>query len=239
MGLTGGISTGKSTVSQRLRDKFDVTVVDADQIAKDVVQPGKSAYLQIVAAFGPEIPDLVNESDKSLNRASLGSHVFGNRERLTILNGIVHPAVKREMLWSVLMAYVRFNRMVVLDVPLLFESGLDKVCGLVLTVACDEKTQLERLLKRNPELSEEDAHKRIASQMPMKERNYRSDIVIDNLLTLEDLNASIDSVVTHITPGFWISVLDLLTPIGVLSAVFTFVLRRINDRFKSKKPKID
>ncbi|KAG7193380.1 uncharacterized protein KQ657_000798 [Scheffersomyces spartinae] len=239
VGLTGGISTGKSTVSARLRDNFGVPVVDADQIAREVVQPGKRAYNQIVEAFGSEIDDLVNESDQSLNRTSLGSYVFGNRERLAILNGIVHPAVKRAIAWGIFHAYLGFNRMVVLDVPLLFESGLDKMCGIVVTVACDEDTQLARLLKRNQELSAEDAQKRIASQMPMKERNYKSDIVIDNLLSLDDLYASIDAVVSHITPGFWITLLDLVTPIGGLSALFTFILRRINDRFKSAKAKTE
>ena len=162
VGLTGGIATGKSTVSNSLREKHGLTVIDADSIAREVVCPGKSAYKQIVETF-KDIPNLIN-ADQTLNRGELGKAVFGNKQRIGQLNGIVHPAVKTEIVWQLLVAYVSLQRMVILDVPLLFESGLNVICGVTVTVSCSLEMQIERLLARNPELSAEDGQKRIQSQ---------------------------------------------------------------------------
>lgn len=236
VGLTGGIAAGKSTVSTTLREKYKLTVVDADVIAKEVVDPGRKAYKQIVETFGPEIEGLVNPDDYSLNRALLGKAVFGNKEKLAQLNRIVHPAVKKEIIWQVLKAYVTFKSIVVLDVPLLYESGLYRVCGLVVTVSCERQVALERLVDRNPELSREDAEKRISSQMSNEERNYRADLVIDNNGVQLVLNTAIDSIVKEIRPLPFITFLDLFPLFGLLSALYTVALRSIRDKYKGTKP---
>lgn len=235
VGLTGGIATGKSTVSTRLAENHNLTIIDADLIAKEVVQPGKNAYTQIVKTFA-DVEDLIND-DKSLNRAALGSAVFGNKEKLSKLNSIVHPAVKKEIVWRILSAYFRLERLVILDVPLLFESGLDMVCGLTISVSSSDKLQIERLLNRNPELSREDAEKRISSQMPSSHRNYRADIVIENNSDVASLRKEVDHVVKAITPGLFRTVLEYFPPVGIFAAVLYFTLRQLRDRFRGYAPK--
>lgn len=238
VGLTGGIACGKSTVSKELKDRYGLTIVDADLIAREVVYPNKPAFNKIVAAFGDEVPNLINE-DGNLNRAALGQAVFGNKEKLAILNSIVHPAVKWEIFKQIIRAYFSLNKLVILDVPLLYESGLSLLCGLTVTVSCERNVQIERLLARNNELSESDANKRIESQMSNKERNYRSDIVLDNSGSLDSLKESIKCLVPEIKPNLIWYLLDLFPPFAVTSALFTFTIRRIADRFKGTKPKSD
>ncbi|CUM46692.1 uncharacterized protein AC631_04353 [Debaryomyces fabryi] len=238
VGLTGGIGAGKSTVSRTLRETHNLTIVDADLIARDVVNPGRKAYNRILEAFADDIPDLVNPKDGSLNRAVLGNAVFGNKEKLKRLNSIVHPAVRKEILWQILQAYLRFQSLVILDVPLLFEAGLNKICGTTVTVTCDKELQVKRIAARNSELSEEDIRKRIESQMTNEERNYRSDLVIDNSSSLDDLQKCVASVVKEIRPNLILTLLDLFPPFGLLSALYTFTLRTIRDKYKGTKPLI-
>ncbi|ODV80542.1 CoaE-domain-containing protein [Suhomyces tanzawaensis NRRL Y-17324] len=237
VGLTGGIATGKSTVSKTLHERHNYTIVDADLIAKEVVYPGKRAYEEVVKAFKDEVEDLVNPNDFSLNRGALGAAVFGNRERLNKLNSIVHPAVKKEIVWQIFHAYVTAQSLVILDVPLLFESGLDKICGLTVTVTCADDIQKQRLQLRNPELSAEDVQKRIDSQMSNAVRNHRADLVIDNSKDLKRLKQSIDEVAKEIHPGIIFTALDLFPPFGLISALFTFAIRSVRDRLKGNEPK--
>lgn len=235
VGLTGGISSGKSTVSSTLNSKYNLTVIDADLIAKEVVLPGRKAYKQIVETFGDDIPDLVDPETKMLNRAALGKNVFPNKANLRKLNGIVHPAVKHEIAWQIIQAFFRFQKLVILDVPLLFESGLNVICGKTISVTCNPELQLERLLLRNPELSKEDAENRIASQGSSKERVLRSDIVIDNNGTKLDLETSIESVVQEITPSAIWTILDFIPGVVFLSAGITFAITQFKDSSKRKK----
>ncbi|RCK65199.1 Dephospho-CoA kinase CAB5 [Candida viswanathii] len=240
VGLTGGIACGKSTVSKELKEKYHLTVVDADLIAREVVYPNKPAFKKIVAAFGQDVPDLVNPQDGSLNRPALGKAVFGNKDKLATLNAIVHPAVKWEMFRQILIAYITLKQLIVLDVPLLYESGLSLICGLTVTISCTKEIQVERLLARNPELSVTDVTKRIDSQMSNDERNYRSDIVIDNSGDLNTLYESIKSLVHEIKPNLIWYLLDLFPPFAILSALFTFTIRRISDKFiGTRKPKVE
>ncbi|KAK6199968.1 dephospho-CoA kinase-domain-containing protein [Scheffersomyces amazonensis] len=235
VGLTGGIASGKSTVVSRLKEKHGLTIVDADLIAREVVEPGKVAYKQIVDSFLPIVSDLLNE-DKSLNRAALGRAVFGNSERLKILNSIVHPAVKKEIAWQIFRAYIRFKNLVILDVPLLFETKLDIICGLTITITCPKDSQLQRLLNRNPDLTELEAKKRIDSQLTNDERNFRADVVIDNSKDLKQLYKSVDAVVNEINPNIIFTILDYFPPFAILSALFTFAIRNLRDKFTGKKP---
>lgn len=237
VGLTGGISSGKSTVSSTLKDKYNLTVVDADAIAKEVVLPGKTAYKQILTTFAGDIPGLVDPSTQMLNRAELGKAVFTDKAKLRMLNSIVHPAVKKEMAWQVLRAYLTFQKLVILDVPLLFESGISMICGKVVTITCDEDLQLQRLLARNPELSEEDARNRISNQSSNRERNARADIVVNNNGTKTELESQIQTVVTEITPNLIWTVLDYLPGFVFLSAGITFIVRQTIDNYKMKSLK--
>lgn len=238
IGLTGGIACGKSTVSSHIAS-LGIPVVDADAIARQVVEPGTPAYKQVVEAFSALVPQLLN-SDGSLNRAELGKAVFGDKERLARLNKIVHGAVKREMARQVLWLYLQGNAAAVLDVPLLFEAGLDRVCGFILTVACDDETQLQRLLKRNPDLTHEDAQKRILSQLSSAERAQRADRVISNNGSVEDLRKEVERVMLTLVPGVFWKVLALFPPWGLLSATLTVAWRYGRECWNLKlKKKID
>lgn len=238
VGLTGGISSGKSTVSSRLRDQ-GLTIIDADLIAREVVVPGKRAYRQILETFGEIVPDLLNE-DRTLNRAALGKAVFGNQERLKKLNSIVHPAVRREIFWQLLKAYFKLRNMVILDVPLLFESNLNQICGVTMTVFCDKDVQIKRLRSRNPELTEEDAEKRVNSQMSNQERNFLADYIVDNNGTMKELEKSIDLLLKQISPGKIMTLIDYFPPFGIVSAVYTYLLNLICHKFKcGRPPKLD
>ncbi|CAN3366769.1 dephospho-CoA kinase Cab5p [Diutina catenulata] len=213
IGLTGGIASGKSTVSNELKNTRGLTVVDADLIARQVVEPGRPAYRKLIAAFA-DVDDLTLANGE-LNRPALGKAVFGHPERLKVLNGITHPAVRREIFKQIVSAYLRVNQMVVLDVPLLFEAGLDKVCGVTISVSTASDTQISRLLARNPELSREDAEKRISSQMSSEVRNGRADIVLDNNGSVEDLKASVAAVVARVRPSWWWTLVTW-TPVGIV-----------------------
>ncbi|KAK4149210.1 dephospho-CoA kinase, partial [Chaetomidium leptoderma] len=206
IGLTGSIATGKSTVSSLLSQApYGLPVIDADLLARKVVEPGTPGYKAIVDYFGPSTPDLLipagdgsssstdggdnNSSSgmpengpaglgRPLNRPALGRRVFGDDEQRrkdrAVLNGIVHPAVRRAMFSAVMGRYLRGERAVVLDVPLLFESRLDRFCGTVLVVAVrDPAVQMERLRKRDPHLSVEDAENRVRSQGDVREKARR------------------------------------------------------------------
>ncbi|QPG75052.1 hypothetical protein FOA43_002392 [Brettanomyces nanus] len=226
VGLTGGIASGKSTVSKRLQNRYDLTVIDADRIAREVVVPGKAAYSKIVKYFGPKIPDLVEAPNSVLNRAALGRYVFSHKEELKVLNSFTHPAVRNEILRQILGCYIHFEKMCILDVPLLFEAGMDKMCGITLCVVCDRKIQLERLMNRNSELSKQDCENRIDSQMSNSEKICRADIVIDNETTIDQLYESLDHSIRQIQPSaLWAYLEVICPPIAVVSAGFCLLGR--------------
>lgn len=236
VGLTGGIACGKSTVSSILKEKHGVEIIDADVIAREVVQPGEYAYDQIISHFGPLIPNLINDDDKSLNRAALGSFVFGDKSQLKVLNGITHPAVRRRILYKLAQNY--FKPVVILDVPLLFESGLDRLCNFVITVGCAQETQLQRLLERNPQLSEEEAHQRINSQLSMEERTRRADHTLDNSGSLDSLKSQVESVIDELTPNWFSYFIAIFPPTWLSMAIYNYWVRtRLSSLSKTCKPK--
>ncbi|MGG0236989.1 dephospho-CoA kinase [Bacillus rhizoplanae] len=188
IGLTGGIASGKSTVSQMFQG-FHVPVIDADIIAREVVEPGKEAYNEIVTAFGKEV---LGENGE-LDRPKLGSIVFHNEEKRLLLNGIVHPAVRKEMNAQKDIYIREKEQAVVLDIPLLFESKLTGLVDKILLVYVDSETQLTRLMERN-NFKEEEAKARIASQMPLEDKITLADEVINNNGTMEETKAQLSRI---------------------------------------------
>lgn len=174
IGLTGSIASGKSTVSQMF-DEFTIPVIDADKIAKQVVEPGEKAYEQVVEAFG----DKILQEDGSLDRKALGAIIFDNEEKRKTLNEIVHPAVREKMLSQRDHLVKEGERAVVLDIPLLYESKLTHFVEKVIVVYVDEEIQRKRLVERD-ESSVEDAQMRINAQIPVSEKAEMADAVIDN-----------------------------------------------------------
>ncbi|WP_113928472.1 dephospho-CoA kinase [Bacillus sp. P14.5] len=191
IGLTGGIASGKSTVSSLLAQK-GFTVVDADLAARKVVEPGEPAYLKIVETFGQ---DILNK-DGTLDRAALGSIIFHNEERRKELNEIVHPAVRAEMLAEKEKAFENGMQTVVMDIPLLFESNLTWMVKKTVVVYVDKETQLSRLMKRNG-LTEEEASARVNSQMSLEEKKTLADAVLDNRGTIEETAVQLDGLLAR------------------------------------------
>uniref|UniRef100_A0A1A9WLU4 Dephospho-CoA kinase domain-containing protein n=1 Tax=Glossina brevipalpis TaxID=37001 RepID=A0A1A9WLU4_9MUSC len=183
--VTGGIATGKSTVS-RIFQRNGIAVVDADQIAREIVMPGKRCWHKIRQIFGDEI--LL--PSREINRSALGRIVFENKELRGKLNMITHPLIHRKIFFNVIKHLLSGKQWIVLDLPLLFETGiLMDFIYKIICVTCDPETQLQRLIARN-ELSEEDARLRINSQMPLEEKCEKSHFVIDNSGLLEDTEAA-------------------------------------------------
>ncbi|KIY68118.1 CoaE-domain-containing protein [Cylindrobasidium torrendii FP15055 ss-10] len=229
IGLTGGIATGKSTVSSMLRDK-GVSIVDADVIARKVVEPGSSGLRKIVNAFGNEIL----QPDGTLDRKKLGSVIFSDASKRQTLNGILHPAIRRQMLWEVVKFWLSGKPYCVLDVPLLIEGPLWKLVAKVAVVYCPEEVQLERLIQRDGS-SREDASARLASQTPIEDKVKYADITIDNSGAREHLEAQVEAFVKEIgRAAGWTWVLTwLVPPLGIASAVCILSWRSLQRRFGS------
>ncbi|MDA8234502.1 MAG: dephospho-CoA kinase [Clostridia bacterium] len=183
IGLTGGIASGKSTVSRMLKE-LGAYIFDADLIAKEAVAPGQCALQEIVKAFGQE----VLLPDGSLDRKKLGTMVFSDPEKLAVLNEITHPRVKEKITCGLeaLKSCSRNGDMVaVVDAPLLIESGMTEMVDEVWLVAVKEELQVKRVMDRDG-LSIEETRRRLAYQMPLKDKLPYADIVIDNNGTLEE-----------------------------------------------------
>jgi dephospho-CoA kinase len=174
IGLTGGIASGKSTVSNILKE-MNITIIDADVEARLAVERGEPAYQKIVAEFGNDIL-LTNEE---IDRVKLGSIIFHNAEKRQLLNSIVHPEVRKRMNNQVEAAKEREEQVIILDIPLLFESKLTHMVEKTILVYVDRDIQLKRLMERN-DLSLEEAEARIKSQMPLSEKVALADAVINN-----------------------------------------------------------
>ena len=174
LGLTGGIASGKSTVSAYLAQN-GALIIDADLIARQVVAKKSSGLKQIVAKFGGEILTASGE----LDRKKLGKLVFSNKDLLKNLTDITGPLIRAEILREIEAAKKAQVKLVVLDIPLLFETGYQTLCDKVMVVTIPSKSQLERVMKRD-NLSAAEARKRIANQLPASKRNELADVLIDN-----------------------------------------------------------
>lgn len=174
IGLTGSIASGKSTVAKMIT-ALGLPIVDADIVARDVVEPGTETLALIAEQFGQ---DILLE-DGTLNRAKLGDIIFHEPAKRKILNDIMHPAIRQEMLRQRDAYLEAGNKHVVMDIPLLFESKLQHYVERIIVVSVSEEVQLRRLMERN-HLSEEDALARIRSQLPLSVKEQGADAVIYN-----------------------------------------------------------
>jgi len=186
VGLTGGIGAGKSEVS-RLLARYGAVVIDADRIAREVVEPGTPGLTAVVEAFGPGILT----QDGSLNRPALGSIVFSDPARLATLNNIVHPLVGARS--AELERAAAAGAVVVHDVPLLTENGLAPLYDLVVVVDAKPATPLDRLVRLRG-MTESDARARMDAQATREQRLAVADLVIDNDGPLEDLESQVRTV---------------------------------------------
>jgi dephospho-CoA kinase len=175
IGLTGGIASGKSTVSDMLV-KRGALLIDADRVAREVVEPGSPVLQKVVERFGSD----VLLPDGALNRKKLGEIVFGNPQALQDLQNIMHPSI-RDLMSERLKQYelLHPDKLVVVDVPLLYESGLESMYDAVVVVYVPRTIQLERLIVRDG-LTPAEAEQRLNAQMDIEYKKARANIVIDN-----------------------------------------------------------
>jgi len=186
VGLTGSLATGKSTVAKMFK-RCGAAVIDADELARQVVEPGKPAWREIVKVFGKGVlnPNL------TINRHVLGEIVFRHPARRRALERIIHPRVAREQARLTSQAARKDPKTVVIyDVPLLFEAGLDKRVDNIVVVTADRETQIVRLKQRN-RLTRTEAIRRIRSQMPLTRKIRRADFVLDGSRTRASLRKQV------------------------------------------------
>lgn len=233
VGLTGGIACGKSTVSKRLHEKHNLPIIDADRIAREIVEPGQDAYRRIVEYFGGKVADLTLP-DGHLNRGALGKWVFEHPDDLKKLNSITHPAVRYAMFKKILIYYICGYRMCILDVPLLYEARLNRFCGITVTVISDQDQQVERILARNVGMTEKDALNRIKAQMSSEERVELADYVLENTQDLPHLLEQVDGLVAKVKPTFIKTMLEYFPPFGAVSAAAIILSKSFLDSHKKK-----
>jgi dephospho-CoA kinase len=192
VGLTGGIASGKSTVAKILAE-LGTAVVNADVLAREVVEPGRAAWQEIVSAFGAQ----VLQPDQNLDRQKLRKIIFDNPAARRQLESIIHPQVRA-------LAEQRIHEhgaagfgIVVYEVPLLFEGNLQEWLRPVILVACDLETQLSRLQQRDG-LDRDQAKKHIDAQMSLEEKRRRADYVIENNGSFDDLKRKVEAVLEKI-----------------------------------------
>jgi dephospho-CoA kinase len=185
VGLTGGIASGKSTVAAML-SKYDNEIIDADEIAREVVLPGTVGLSKVVAEFGPQIL----EEDGSLSRAKLAKLVFEDPKKRLTLEGILHPLIRARTLERISQSK---SDIVIYIVPLLVEAKVDYPFDLVVTIEAGSENQIKRLVE-NRGMGTEDATARIAAQATEPERVARADVRIDGALSLTDLETTVSKL---------------------------------------------
>ena len=184
VGLTGGIGSGKSTVTRMLEERGAV-VLDADVFAREAVRGGSEGFRRVLERFGRGVVG----PDGELDRPRLASIVFNDREALGDLEAIVHPEVRR-LIADGIGAHLDTGDVVVLVNPLLIEMGTHRDCDVVVVVSASPETQVARSVDRG--MAEDDVRARIAAQLPLEERARQADVIIDNEGSLEDLRGQVD-----------------------------------------------
>jgi dephospho-CoA kinase len=194
LGLTGGIGSGKSMVAEMFAS-LGAVVIDADQLAREVVEPGQPALKEIAATFGSEV--LLN--DGHLDRAKLAQIIFANPVERAKLDAITHPRIRTRM-DALIEAWRPGPGVLVVDIPLLYENKRTNSIEKVIVVWVDPKTQLRRIQDRDG-LSAEAAGQRIAAQMPLDEKRARADHVIDNTGRREDTRRQVEAIYRLYAPA--------------------------------------
>lgn len=183
-GLTGGLASGKTTVSTYLKN-HGWTVIDADEIARGVLQRGTLSFHLVVRAFGRSI---IDDATGEISRPRLREVVFQDATKRRALNKLTHPWIIARMFWQVFKFRIcLWRRRVILDIPLLFETRLNLFCGPVVVVYVNDDLQFSRLRSRDRTCSEQTLRSMINSQLPLQEKALLADMVIDNNSSLENL----------------------------------------------------
>lgn len=192
IGLSGGIASGKSTVSSILRDK-GIPVIDGDVIARNIVEKGSNVLNKLVEIFGKEILF----EDGTLNRRKLGAIVFNDKENLEKLNNITHPAIKKEILKNIDFYDNAGKKYCVVDGALLMEGIFKDIANILILVYVNSDTQVKRLIDRN-NIDYAEALSKISSQMPFEEKMKYANYIIDNSYDLEYTKNQVNKIMSEI-----------------------------------------
>jgi len=193
LGLTGGIGSGKSMVASMFAN-LGAEVIDADQLAREVVEPGQPALEEIATAFGSD----VLMPDGRLDRGKLGRIIFADPVARARLNAITHPRIQERMAAEMARRGSRPGLLIV-DIPLLYENDRASTVEAVIVVWVDLKTQLRRLNERDG-LTADEARQRIAAQMPLDEKRARADLVVDNSGSRENTRRQVEAIYRRFAP---------------------------------------
>ena len=199
IGLTGSIATGKTAVSDLLKSDGAFAIIDVDRIAHEILRPTSkdSVFERIVAEFGSSIVTKDGDGNAMIDRRALGAICFRDPHKRRKLNSITHPKITKVMMKRIVLGGLRSiatGHVVVVDIPLLFEGKLEWLFGTVVVVACSPEQQLQRLHKRNADLSLTQCKDRIASQLPMDIKTAKATIVLSNDGTLDDLAEQVERI---------------------------------------------
>jgi len=193
LGLTGGIGSGKSMVASMFAQQ-GADVIDADQLAREIVEPGQPALAEIATAFGGEILF----PDGRLDRGKLARIIFADPVARARLNAITHPRIQERMATEMALRGSRPGLLIV-DIPLLYENDRSDSVESVIVVWVDSKTQLRRLTERDG-LTPDEARQRIAAQMPLDEKRARADLVVDNSGSRENTRRQVEAIYRRLSP---------------------------------------
>jgi dephospho-CoA kinase len=192
IGLTGGIATGKSTVTGMFK-QMNIPVIDADEVSRSVVNDDSFVIEGIERAFGT----VVINPDGTLNRKELGKIVFSDSKKLDILNKIIQPAIRGRIERMLEDFKKKDPAVIVIDIPLLYEFNYESMTDYIIVVYVNNEYQIERLIKRD-KISRDEAVKRIKSQMPMNKKMELADYVIDNSCEMFETQKQLKDILTKI-----------------------------------------
>ena len=188
IGLTGGIASGKSTITNFIRKYKSIPILDADNLSRELIKPNTYGYKKILDYFGKQIIDNKNNSEKLINRKLLKNIIFNNAESKEWIEKLLHPLVKEKMIEEC-MQY-KNNQTILLVIPLLFEAKFEDICTEIWLVKCPKELQKKRLIKRD-KISEKEANETINLQLSFAEKRKLSDVILDNS---EDQNKWINTI---------------------------------------------
>uniref|UniRef100_A0A0N5BX58 Dephospho-CoA kinase domain-containing protein n=1 Tax=Strongyloides papillosus TaxID=174720 RepID=A0A0N5BX58_STREA len=215
VGLTGGIATGKSTISEYMKS-LNIPVVDADVIAREIVKNGTSVHKKLRESFDSSF---FNPETGELNREKMAEYVFRDIGARKLLNSITHPPIKRRIILEIIKAFFKGHQFLILDIPLLFESGMAKFVQKIVVVSCDGETQANRLMKRD-NITRSEAANKINAQMPLRLKRERANFIVDNNGNVEETLEIVDELISRLRKS-WLGLIIKLI-IGIISILIVY-----------------
>ena len=177
IGLTGGIASGKTTITNYIRKHKNIPILDADNLSRDLIKPNTYGYKKILDYFGNKIIDNKSNSERAINRKLLRNIIFKHSESKEWIEKLLHPLIKEKMIEKC--SKYKNNETIVLVIPLLFEAKFEDICTEIWLVKCPRETQKKRLMTRD-KISEKEAYNTINLQLSFEEKRKFSDIILDN-----------------------------------------------------------